>query len=202
MKLHNFAQFSQIYEARMETVVVFFRNLTQMVTWLWPNELRWVSKMNWWRRGSDTDSWTFAAVQWHTCDWKILLYFARACFWNHFVQRSVSRHPPTTTTGCPPTGASHHPLTNPPFHSSNQDVRLNVRGENNLRNLTSWCVCLSSLHGQHRHLSFHHSADYSTLTSHTVSSAGASSKCCHSHLSLLASTYFGSDTCLLTQTHH
>lgn len=136
------------------------------------------------------------------CDWRLSLYcmllrepvyetilFRRPCLDTH--------QPPTHSYTSPPT----HSHTHTPFYSFNQ-LSGSVLGEKK-----AWEIYLPGLssfylsRAKTRHLSFHHSAGSSTLTSHSVSSARAYSEYSHSRLSPLASTCFEFDTCLPTPTH-
>lgn len=119
------------------------------VTRLGPDVSGWVPEMNQGRRGSDN-----LGVE--PCRGCVRCQRVSPCctrVWNHVVQTLLSRqnHPPMQSNT-----HSHittHLHTNPPFYSSNQDVRMNIRGEKSKSPLYSpsltthvwlqiWYICL------------------------------------------------------------
>lgn len=107
--------------------------------------------------------------------------------------RLDTHQPPTHLHTSSPT----HPHTNPPFSNSNQTSGLRLQIFKKKIQLPGLSSSHLSLTKTTRHLSFQLSADSSTLTSHS----SASSEYSHSRWSLLASTCFEFDTCLLTPIH-
>lgn len=113
---------------------------------------------------------------------------------------------PCLDTHQPPTHlhTHHYPPTHTQTHHFTIPVRCQAQCEGRKKPWKSnFLVCLPPISPRTkqtstRHLSFQHSVDSSTLTSH--SSAWALSEYSHSHLSPLASTCFEFDTCLPTPT--
>lgn len=175
-----------------------------MVTWLRPDEQRGGV----WRRGwisekeemiLQAEPQTFAAVVlWYASDWGVSLCCCEGSVHETISCSSVQIYM-LTTTSSPSTHECTHMHSH--SHKSNQVSRRLWGEKKALENLTS-CFGLLSYFctAKHRHLSFQSSTDSSTLTSHTVSASWASSEDSHSHLSLLPSTCFEFDTCLLIPT--